>query len=184
MSRVECPRNGKARREIPARPFRPAPLTSLQELIAAYDEAVDRPWDEPHRRPTAFSIKRIEQHFGLSLPPLLIELARASKSFSSVFTSLGADYEARDHIIRVNSYWRRRRRTRRIPRSYVILTRGHDDHFWCLDKLETGETAMQFWCPEELVYFSDERPVTRYTSFDEYLREDIRWRNYWKTQRD
>ena len=147
MSRVKRPRTENPRREIPARPRHLAPLTPFQELIAAYDQAVDRSWDEPHRRPTPFSIKRIEQHFGLRLPPLLIELARASKSFSSIFTSLGADYEAHDHIVRVNSYWRRRRRTRRIPRSYVILTQGHDNHFWCLDKHEAGETAMQFWCP-------------------------------------
>lgn len=183
MSRVERPRNVKARREIPARPLRPTPLTPLQELVEAFNDAVALPWDEPHPPPTSLSIKRIEQHFGLNLPPLLIEFARASKSLNGVFAALGPDYQAHDHIVRINSYWRQRRRTRRIPRSYVIFTIGHDDQFWCLDKLEAGELAIQFWCPDKLVYCSDDRPVMRYASFEEYLSEDIRWRNYWKTQR-
>lgn len=177
MSRAERPCTAKARRAIPA------PFTPLQERIEAYDEATGWLRDEPHRKPTAFSLARIEQHFGLRLPRLLVELARTSKSFNSIFASLGPDYQAKDHIIRVNSYWRQRRRTRRAPRSLVILTRGHDAQFWCLDKLETGEAAVQFWCPDGLVYCSAERPVMRYASFDEYLREDVRWRTYWKTQR-
>ena len=133
-----------------------------------------------HPRPTDGSINRINTHFGIRLPRTLLQLAKHSKNYNAMFLSLGADYTSRSHIIRVNSYWRRRRPKRRIPRHLVIVTHGYtDDLFWCLDVSAPASDgdgyAMQFWCPDELIYPSDDRPVQRYPDFDSYLAGVIKW---------
>lgn len=137
----------------------------------------------PHPEPDAESVARIEQHFGIELPLQLIELATHSKSFSSRFLGLGPDFSSVTHIVRVNSYWRRRRVTRQVPREFVIMTMGFmDQMFWCLDKsslTDTDRLPVQFWCPEEILYASEnDRPTERYPDFGSFIEADICWSEY------
>ncbi|NJM12346.1 MAG: hypothetical protein HC889_11100 [Synechococcaceae cyanobacterium SM1_2_3] len=121
-----------------------------------------------HPPPTVESIDKISKHFGIVLPDDLVELATRSKKFSSLFLSLGPDYPSRNHIIRVNSHWRHRRRTRRLPNHLVIITDGFmDDRFWCMDIEQPN--AIQFWCPEPITYASVEPPPTRYVTFEAFI---------------
>jgi hypothetical protein len=129
-------------------------------------------------RPTSHSLVAIERHFGIRLPAELVELARSSDFFSMRFLSLGTDTQSPQHIIRNNSYWRQRRRTRRVPASLVLFTHGHDDEYWALDAARTKDgdaLPVQFWCPDEITYCSDDRPTQRYSSFLEWLRAEVHW---------
>jgi hypothetical protein len=131
-----------------------------------------------HQRPTDGSVSRVNEHFSIRLPAELVQLAKHSKYYPAYFLSLGPDYQSHCHIIRVNSYWRRRRPKRRIPRNLVVITQGYmDDRFWCLDTsapTNEGDYAVQFWCPEPMTWFGE--PVLRYPSFAEYIEGVIKWR--------
>ena len=78
--------------------------------------------------------------------------ATSAESVANLFASIGPDYDAWSHIIRINSYWRRRRHKRRIPKHLVIINLGHDEDCDCLDLSrfdeESGEYRIQYWCPE------------------------------------
>jgi len=102
-------------------------------------------------RPTSASIKRISEHFRMMLPHVFLELVRCWRGSGSWFASLGNDYENPQHIIRMNSYWRTRRRTRRLPSHLVIFNLGFDEDCDCFD-LEaydraTGEYPIRYWTP-------------------------------------
>ncbi|HSX58859.1 MAG TPA: hypothetical protein VLF18_01550 [Tahibacter sp.] len=100
-------------------------MLALIEQFNALDDSLYFPhWPKP----TDGSLSRIEAHFGVKLPPLLVSLARNSRRFGQRFASIGPNHDSPQHIIRINSYWRRRRRTRRVPRGYVIVTDEHDDN--------------------------------------------------------
>lgn len=129
-----------------------------------------------HKRPSDSSITRVSEHFGLVLPSDLVQLAKHSKYYAAHFLSIGSDYSSPLHIIRANSYWRRRRPKRRIPKNLVILNIGYDDNYWCLDlssQNKNGEYAIQFWCPEEISWFGA-KPVLWYPSFREYVEDHIK----------
>ncbi len=143
------------------------------KLIKRFDETVPS-FHGPHPKPTEFSIRKINEHFGIQLPGLLIELARGSKSFSSWFSSIGPDYDSYSHIIRINSYYRRRRRTRRIPQNLVVINMGHDSDCDCLDldtfDAQTGNYELKYWCP-------DGDGELQWASFENYVRDLIRPRD-------
>lgn len=145
----------------------------MKDLIDRFD-AVIRGVSAAHARPTAGSIARINGHFGIELPPALHAFAIGSRSFSSFFASLGPDYDSPAHIIRINSHWHRRRRTRRRPDELVIFTQGFmDDRFWCFDKsapsISEPGCVVRFWCPEELEY-ATAPPPDRYGGFVELMK--------------
>ena len=102
-------------------------------------------------RPTSASIERINSHFGIVLPRSFLEFVRCWRSSASWFASIGNDYQSHDHIIRTNSYWRSRRRTRRLPENLVIFNRGFDDDCDCFDVTtlddSTGEYHIAYWTP-------------------------------------
>ena len=131
-----------------------------------------------HPRPTQFSIRRINEHFRITLPESLLEFVRSWRSSGNWFASLGDDYDSPFHIIRMNSYWRRRRPTRRIPRNFVIFNLGHDEDCDCfnLDVYDpaSGEYEIRYWYPgfEEVV---------SYPSFFNYMDFQI---NGWQKPRD
>ncbi|MBL8297148.1 MAG: SMI1/KNR4 family protein [Rhodanobacteraceae bacterium] len=161
----------------------------LFQLIARYNELNAGSSAYACPKPTAGSLSRIETHFGIRLPRPLIALARGSRYFGPRFASLGANYESPLHIIRINSHWRRRRRTRRLPRGLVIITTDHDDNYWCLDTSQTasGDDAypLQFWSPQPLIYPSESsRPTERYADFTSFLRADIYWSRWHSRQRE
>ena len=108
--------------------------------------------DYQNPRPTRPSIARINQHFGMELPEPLLEMVRCWRESATWFASLGPDYDSEHHIIRINSYWRHRRRTRRLPRNLVIINLCHDEDCDCLD-LDTadatgGRYLVRYWSPE------------------------------------
>lgn len=148
----------------------------MRDFIArldAYCGVASCPQNAP---PTEESIRRINHHFSIAIPDELIYLAQHCKSYRAMFVSLGPDYADPDHIIRVNSFWRRRRVTRRLPRHLVMFRNGHDEHCWCFDIADTlSPLPVQFWSPDELHYPSSARPITRYPSFSEYLDGLCQW---------
>jgi hypothetical protein len=150
----------------------PPPLDP--DLIAAFERRYPAYW-EPHPPPTDESIARICAYFGTPLPIQLIQLARATTHFSSLFLSLGPDEDADNHIIAYNHYWRRRRRSRRLPATHIILNNGFmDDDFWCLLKHEAASAgdiaAVQFWSPAPAGYPQETIHGERYDDFPSFLR--------------
>ncbi|MDJ0941030.1 MAG: hypothetical protein QNJ00_14815 [Woeseiaceae bacterium] len=147
-------------------------MSDASSLVKRFDEAVPS-YHGPHPQPTEFSIRKINEHFGIQLPQLWIELACGSKSFSSWFSSIGPDFESHSHIIRINSYYRRRRRTRRIPDHLVIVNLGFDYDCDCLDidtlDKATGNYALRYWSP-------DRDNEMRWATFEDYVRKFIRHR--------
>ncbi len=140
---------------------------NLQSLIDRANRVSPMPWRPfQHPRPTKHSIAKINEHFRITLPHSLLEFVRCWRSSGTLFASLGADYGSPNHIIRINSYWRQRRRTRRIPGNLVVINQCHDEDCDCLDLARfdstTGEYAIQYWFPgttDEIVY----------SSFPEYM---------------
>ena len=130
------------------------------------------PWRPfQHPRPTKQSIAKINEHFGIALPHSFLEVVRCWRSSGNHFASLGADYDSPNHIIRINSYWRQRRMTRRIPRNFVVINQCHDEDCDCLDLARfdstSGEYAIRYWFPGQ----SDE---CGYSSFPEYMNVQLK----------
>jgi hypothetical protein len=147
---------------------------SLIELIRRFDAVVPAYWEGPPP-PTSISLIRIEKHFSMTVPHSLVEFARNSKSFGSWFASLGPDYGNRNHIIRINSYWRQKRKTKAIPKNLVALNIGFDEDLDCFDLGQfnegTQEYAIQYWSPG----IND---GTRYTDFPAYIESCVSfWEN-------
>lgn len=152
-------------------------------LMRRFDDQMPAVPDWRRSKPTSGSLARIQAHFAIDLPPLLIALSGASHGFVRRFASLGLDEDSPSHIIRINSHWRRRRRTRRIPRGLIIVTMDHHDEHWCLDTNAAADGddrfPLQFWSPDPMIYPSEsDRPTERYPNFATFLRADIYWRRW------
>ena len=123
----------------------------MDDLIRRFDDLVLGLGYGPCCRPSRESICRIEAHFGMSLPAGLIQFAHQAKHFNRWFASLGQDYTNPMHIIRINSHWRRRRKTRAIPRQLVAFTVGFDEDLDCFDlssfQADSGTYAIRYWTP-------------------------------------
>ncbi|MDR2187117.1 MAG: SMI1/KNR4 family protein [Azonexus sp.] len=149
----------------------------MKTLLQQFDATYFWSWTgEGNPSATDASIHHINQHFGITLPSDLVYFAKHSKNFRFMYLGFGPDYPSESHIIRVNSYWRRRRRTRRVPRNLILITPGYDDYFWGLDMASpngAGSYAVQFWCPDEVTWFGE--PILRYPSFAEYIAGVIQW---------
>jgi hypothetical protein len=143
----------------------------VMPLVRRFDEVLP-PFFPEHPRPTSHSIARIESHFGITLPRALLDFARSASRFGCWFSSLGPDYDNRAHIIRVNSFWRNRRRTKRIPRKLVAFTIGFDDDLDCFDTdahdTVAGEYEIRYWSP------GVEDAGSRHASFAAYVESHIR----------
>jgi len=132
-----------------------------------------------HAPPTEPSLERISTALRIRLPDLLVTLAGESSRFGQVFLSLGEDYDSFTHIISYNRYWRRRRRTRRLPEDLVIISNGFmDEDFDCLvrpkDGTVDGGLAVEYWSPAPIGYPRAGRRGPGYASFEEYLEALIR----------
>ena len=123
-----------------------------------------------HPRPTEFSIRQINEHFQMILPGSLLEFVRSWRASGRWFASLGDDFASPEHIIRINSYWRRRRLTRRIPHNFVVFNLCHDEDCDCfsLDGYDraSGEYEIRYWYPG----FNE---VVSYPSFLNYMDSQI-----------
>jgi hypothetical protein len=150
----------------------------LERLVALFESVTEGGAD--YRPPNKQSLKVIREHFGVDLPPSLVELARSTRAFGSWFASLGDDYQDHWHIMRVNSRARRMRRRRNGRWSFVkpahllVINRGHDDDFDCIDLRtrdpETGECKVRYWSPD-----GDDVPVA--DTFHGYVEDLVReWR--------
>jgi hypothetical protein len=127
----------------------------MDDLVARFDRVIPDLW-EPHPAPTESSIAHINSHFRLALPRALYDLAKQSTRFSNIFLSFGENYEAHNHVIPYNRYWRTRRRTRKLPGNFIIITCGFmDEDFWCIDRdAPDGMNGyeIQFWSPSPVGY--------------------------------
>lgn len=141
------------------------------------DQLIDKANDVPmayhrlqHPRPTPFSIRRINEHFQMTLPASFLQFVRSWRSSGNWFAGLGSDYDSPFHIIRINSFWRRRRRTRRIPHNLVIFNRGHDEDCDCfnLDVYDpaSGEYEIRYWFPGF-------KEIVSYPSFFDYMKLQV-----------
>lgn len=149
-------------------------MKTIEQLADDFDAVMN--YGRQVARPSEWSIRKINAHFNFVLPPDLITFAKHARLFDGWFASLGDDYASPSHIIRINSYWRRRRPKRAIPRNLVVINRGFDDDLDCLDissfDSSTGEYAIRYWCPG-----IDENDATRirYGSFREYIEAQVRF---------
>jgi hypothetical protein len=148
------------------------------QIVVAFERPYHAFW-EPHPLPTEASIARISAYFGIALPAELILLARTTAHFSSLFLSLGPDDDAPNHIIPYNRYWRRRRRTRRLPTTHIILSNGlMDEDFWCLVKSENelrsgkskdDDAVIRYWSPAPIGFPDQTIHGEAYRGFPAFL---------------
>ena len=86
----------------------------------------------PSKPPTPDSIRKIEKHFGLSVPPIYVELARLAPNYGVWFGSIGPDFESHNHIIRLNAAFRSGdEEYAALPPEFVMINHGHDGHCDC-----------------------------------------------------
>jgi len=150
----------------------------MSNVVERFDLAI-RGYGSAHLPPTEASLNRISTVLRIRLPDLLVTLAKESSRFGHVFLSLGEDYESPTHIISYNRYWRRRRRTRRLPSDLVIISNGFmDEDFDCLvrpDKDQDNEgLAVEYWSPAPIGHPKNGCRGPRYSSFEEYLEGLVR----------
>ncbi len=153
-------------------------MITLENAPRLFDIALpDNPFYPyiPIKRPNKKSVKRINNHFGITLPSSIIEFAQSSKKYRSWFCSIGDDFQDHNHIIRATSrYKKMRKRIKkrwhyRMPKSFIVIRSGHDDHNLCLDRGDydtlTGEYRLQYWFPGYENEFGDS-----YDSFKAYIK--------------
>ena len=150
----------------------------LDDLVERFDSVISGGWHVPY--PTDSSINRINNHFGIVLPESFLYFAKHSKKFGSWFCSFGEDYLSPQHVIRMNSHWRRRRKKKRIPSNLVIINIGFDEDCDCIDlhslNESTGEYQMEYWNP-----YLDAPSSLRYNSFPHYIEHHIKgWEDFRK----
>jgi hypothetical protein len=131
-------------------------MLSIGALAALFDHVLNG-WRAPYDRPTASSIAKINAHFDCVLPKPFVLFAQKSTQFSSWFSALGRNFESADHIVRINSLYRKKRQRRNgqwvyaKPRNLVIINLGFDADCDCLDldafDPETGEYQIRYWSP-------------------------------------
>jgi hypothetical protein len=142
---------------------------SAKELAERLDDVLYGDW-EPHPLPTQASISEIEERLRIQLPEELIEVAKHSRKFSNLFLSLGPDFGSHSHIVPYNQYWKRRRRTRRLPTDLVIVTNGFmDEDFWCLVRNSGNPLAVEYWSPAPIGYPKCGVRGERFSSFLSFL---------------
>jgi hypothetical protein len=148
-------------------------VKTVEQLAEDFDDVICGAGQVP--RPSEWSIRKINAHFNFVLPDDLITFAKHARFYGRRFASLGDDYDSPSHIIRINSYWRRRRQKRAVPRNLVAINRGFDDDLDCLDissiDAATGEYAVQYWFPG---IDESDASRSRYGSFREYIESQVR----------
>lgn len=108
--------------------------------------------------PTRASIRKINEHFGVPLPPSMVDFVQSVQCYGSLFAGLGEDYNNQMHIIKINSQYRKMRRRkhgdkwrRALPREFIVINHGHDDDCNCIDtgdwNAASGEYRLTYWCP-------------------------------------
>ena len=153
----------------------------IADLARAYDALHPETKDLWPFPPTASSIRRINEALSIQLPASLLQFASNSSACHHWLASLGEDYDAHHHILRMTS--RTRRFRRRIlgggggweqvkPAAFIPINRGHDHDYDCLDAdsldSSTGEYAIQYWAPPRM--FGN----CRFDSFPDYMASHIR----------
>lgn len=142
----------------------------MSDLIARFDASVHDSW-EPHPAPTIESISIIERHLTCRLPPLLLQFASESRSFSSFFLGLGPDFDSHTHIIHKNNLVRSDEYWEPSPRSSLVLITENfmNDFFWCMDTNKaTEEHPIVSWSPEETG-----RNSKVYSSFEQFIQTTV-----------
>ena len=150
---------------------------SMTTIAQRLDEVLHGFW-EPHPLPTSTSLLEIESRMRVSLPVGFVELANQCAKFSDIFLGLGENYDAHNHIIAYNRYWRTRRRTRRLPTDLVIITNGFmDEDFWCLvrpdDEAAADEWAVEYWGPAPVGFSTQGMRGPRYETFEAFVESLI-----------
>ncbi len=127
-------------------------------MMAIYDLLHESAYGLAVSPPSPTSIAKINAHLDIELPGRLIDFASYSSRYGCWGASLGEDYRSDNHIIRINSRYKRMRRRRHggrwraaKPESYVVLNEAHDDDCICLDRdskdERTGEYHILYWYP-------------------------------------
>ena len=149
----------------------------MSNIVERFDR-VSLGGDGAYSKPTPISIGMINKHFGIVLPELLIEFGSTSKCYDSWFASIGDDHQSKNHIIRINNHWRRRKNAFALPRNLVIFNLGFDKDFDCFDlniqDQSTGECAVRYWTPGETANTSN-----YYDCFLSYIEDSV---SHWEAE--
>lgn len=152
----------------------------IADLAKAYDALHPETTDTWPFPPTASSIQRINKALSIQLPASLLQFASGSAACHHWLVSLGEDYDAHRHILRVASRTRRFRR-RMLgggggweyvkPATFIPINRGHDHDYDCLDAdafdPSKGEYAIQYWAPPRIF------GTRRFETFSDYIASHI-----------
>lgn len=140
----------------------------LLELLPATFE----PWGSsgayPSRPPTDLSIQKIEAELGVSLPALLIQVARACPSYGGWFGSIGDDFDSGNHMLSINRDFR----ADGMPPHYVLLNHGHDGHCDAWDTAArpvNGSPQRSNATESPIVYFNHDRERRELSGLRSYV---------------
>ncbi|OUS29205.1 hypothetical protein A9Q99_08810 [Gammaproteobacteria bacterium 45_16_T64] len=125
-------------------------------------------------KPTDASIGHIQRHFGVKLPESLIEFALQSDHYDCWFAGLGDDYSSSNHIVRINSHYKKIRRRKggawayTKPKDFILVHADFDGRCLCLNagkpSAMLGEYELQYWFSGYEKEFGD-----KYSSFECYI---------------
>jgi hypothetical protein len=96
----------------------------------------NQPYDGANRAspPTADSIRRIDQVLKVTLPPAFARFAEEGPICGTWFASIGADYESRMHILKLNEGFREPNdEGKPLPPDLILFSHGHDGDCHGLD---------------------------------------------------
>jgi hypothetical protein len=127
-----------------------------------------------HRRssvPTAESVSRINRELGIVLPVSFVEFSRRCPGYSTLFASIGEDFNDAYHILNINRDFHGDEPHYRVPSWLVVFNHGHDEDCDGFDSRKLGadgEYPVVYWDASQGVGFDNARwPV--FTRFNDYL---------------
>jgi hypothetical protein len=144
-------------------------MLSTEQLLSLFSITFHR--KEYHSPPTRKSVDQINSELGIVLPPRFVEFAERCPGYTSLFGSIGEDFDCGFHILNVNRLFHSDDPHYSVPRWFVVFNHGHDadcDGFDSRTRRADGEYPVIYWDASQGVAFDNARwPV--YPSFQDYL---------------
>jgi hypothetical protein len=144
-------------------------MLSIEQLLSLFAMAFTREGGDS--RPTIKSVDRINRELGIVLPASFIKFAERCPGYTSLFSSIGEDFDSAYHILNVNREFHSDEPHYSVPRWFVVFNHGHDEDCDGFDSRKSGadgEYPVMYWDASQGVAFDNARwPV--YSHFQDYL---------------
>lgn len=144
-------------------------MLSIEQLLRLFDVAFTS--ERCDSTPTLKSVARINRELGIVLPSRFIEFAQRCPGYTSLFSSIGEDFDSGLHILYVNREFHDDEPHYSVPRWFIVFNYGHDQDCDGFDSRKPGgdgEYPVMYWDASQGVAFDNSRwPV--YPTFHDYL---------------